>query len=227
MRTRFGNFISPANVNKVARILKKRYGDDRLDNKLNPLNELLFILLSITTTEPVYKRTYKSLRRAFPEYSDLAVAPIGKISKAIHEGGQYKQKAVVIRSIIRMLTKRFGKPTLAPLKKLPNEECERFLTSLSGVGKKVARCVMLYSLGRQVFPVDTHCRRVGHRLGWLPRRTSKKPRSVDDDLLQSRIPRELRFSLHVNMISLGREFCRSTRPDCFSCPLSEFCPKFF
>lgn len=204
------------NVELVAQLLKQRYLDFPHYNKRNPLDELLFILCSVTTTEPVYLRTYRALKRAFPRHSDLAKASVTKIAKVIFEGGQYYQKAVAIKTIIQMLSKQFGRPTLAPLRKMPNAECERFLTALPRVGKKVARCVMMYSLGRHVFPVDTHCRRIAQRIGWAPQKR------FNEDILQEAIPTHLRFSLHVNLISFGREFCRAV-PLCEKCPLSKYC----
>ncbi len=69
-------------------------------------------------------------------------------------GGLQNQKASAAKGIIMHLIRKLGRPTLNPLKKMSDEECEKFLMSLPGVGKKVARCVMLYSLDRQVFPVD-------------------------------------------------------------------------
>jgi endonuclease III len=109
---------------------------------------------------------------------------------------------------------------------MSDEEAEAFLLSLPGVGKKVARCVLMYSLGRQVFPVDTHCWRIAQRLGWVrPTQKDKHCAPRDMDRLQSKIPPELRHSLHVNMISLGREICAPTSPRCDECPISAWCPK--
>ena len=83
---------------------------------------------------------------------------------------------------------------------------------------------MLYSLGHEVFPVDTHCWRISQRLGWI-RSTSRDGvcSKRDMDRLQEKIPAKLRFSLHVNMISLGREICIDGRPRCNLCPLKQLC----
>lgn len=203
----------------IARILKKRYFDFAHHNKKNPLDELIFILLSTTTTEPVYLQTYRNFKKRFPRHSDLLSASIHEIAEPIRIGGQYTQKATAIKSIINLLNERFGKPTLAPLHKMSDPKCEELLITLPRVGKKIARCVMLYSMGRQVFPVDTHCRRVAARLGWL------NESNFDEDTLQTIIPPNLRLSLHVNFISLGREFCKASRPRCDVCPISSHCPK--
>lgn len=204
---------------KIAKLLQCHYFDFAHHNKKNPLDELIFILLSVTTTEPVYLKTYRAFKKQFQRHSDILGASIQEIAKPIYLGGQFTQKATAIKSIIAILNNRFGRPTLSPLHKMSDVECEEFLTSLPRVGKKVARCVMLYSLGRKVFPVDTHCRRVAQRLDWID------VDEFDENLLQSMIPAELRFSLHVNFISLGREFCTSKSPACGECPLDQLCPK--
>jgi endonuclease III len=40
---------------------------------------------------------------------------------------------------------------------------------------------------------------------------------------QNKIPPNHRYSLHVNMIALGREICTSKNPECKICPLIDFC----
>jgi endonuclease III len=89
------------------------------------------------------------------------------------------------------------------------------------VGPKVARCVLLYSLDRQVFPVDSHCRRVLGRLGFLPPRVDIK---ASHDFLQAIVPTEIRRSLHVNLIHHGRQICVPRTPDCGRCALLSLCP---
>lgn len=162
----------------------------------------------------------------FPRHQQIAEASAKYIAKPIERGGLSNQKAKAIRAIMDTLVERFGRPTLSTLKGWSDEECETFLTSLPGVGKKVARCVMMYSLGREVFPVDTHCWRICRRLGWVrPTQMDGHPSPHDMDRLQAKIPPDLRFSLHVNMVSLGREFCTARRPKCRECPIKGYCKK--
>ena len=207
----------------VAGRLKHHFQDFSHHNKKNPLSEYIFILLSLTTTEPVYLRTYKSLMSFFPTYSKLLKAPVNMISKSIREGGQYIQKASALKGTLHTLAQAFGRPTLAPLRWMSTQDCEAFLTSLPRIGKKVARCLMVYSFGREVFPVDSHCWRVSCRLGLID--PGKFSPENGADVLQARIPPKLRFSLHVNMVSLGRKFCRAKKPLCPKCPISSLCLK--
>ena len=217
--------ISPS-IEEVNQILKNQYNDFAHHNLKNPLRELLFILCSTRTQEGCYRNTYKNLRQSFPRVEMLVEAPEAIIADAISSGGLQRQKAKAIKQIGTQLNEIFGRPTLSPLKNMSDEECESFLVSLPGVGKKVARCVMLYSLDRDVFPVDTHCWRIFCRLGWMPSGNRNGLCSDKEmDIIQDLIPAECRFSLHVNMVSLGRKICRAKGPLCEKCPIMGLCSK--
>ncbi|MDD2914640.1 MAG: hypothetical protein PHP70_04905 [Gallionella sp.] len=216
----------PPSVWDIAAALKKRYRDFNHYNLKDPLDELLFIICSTKTGEASYRSTYRSLKESFPTHLHIAEAPAEYIARPIVSGGLSNQKAKAIRDLFDIIVAEFGEPTLKPLRKMSDEEAEAFLLSLPGVGKKVARCVLMYSLDRQVFPVDTHCWRIARRLGWIrPTQKDKHCAPRDMDRLQSKIPPELRYSLHVNMISLGRGICTSTSPRCDECPISARCFK--
>lgn len=218
------NQRGPRDIGEISRILTRRYKNFDHYNRKNPLDELLFIICSTKTSESGYRETFRALRRRFPSNEKLAAARGPAIAAAITRGGLANKKARAIKAIMQQVTAQFGKPTLAPIRRMTDAECERLLTGLPGVGKKVARCVMMYSLGRKTFPVDVHCWRVAHRLGWIRqtrRNRSGSPR--DDNRLQEKIPPNLRFSLHVNFVSLGREICTARDPKCGVCPIRHVC----
>lgn len=211
---------------EISRRLKKEYKDFPHNNKKNPLDELVFILCSVKRSEKVYLNAFRTLKREFPKYGMLADSPVREISQVIAWGGLQNQKTMAVKAIIKTLIRKFGKPTLTPLKKMSDEECEQFLSSLPGIGKKVARCVMLYSLERQVFPVDSHCWRIANRLGWNKEICSSKKYTVKDmDFLQELIPSSICFSLHVNMVSHGRKICTPRSPKCKACVITRYCSK--
>lgn len=215
---------SAADVAMIAKMLSRRYGDADHFNRKNPLEELLYIVCSIQTNEDLYRKTFASLRRGFPTFESLASASESEIASVIREGGLANQKAAKIKRMLGQIVERFGQPSLAQLKTMDDVECETFLTTLTGVGKKTARCVMMYSLERQVFPVDVHCWRICRRIGWV--RATRLDHSCsprDMDRLQSKIPATLRHSLHVNLVSLGRDLCTAQSPKCDICPIRSYC----
>jgi len=211
-------------VHKISRRLSTEYNDWDHFNRVNPLEELLFIICSTQTNEKLYSSTFSALRRRYPRFALLLDAPTKDIETTIAHGGLSKQKAGLIKLILRHLDETFGQPTLAPLRRMTDAECERFLLSLPGVGKKTARCVMMYSLYRLVFPVDINCWRICRRIGWV--RSTRPDRSCsprDMDRVQSGIPLPLRFKLHINMVSLGRQVCTTRNPRCYECPIRPYC----
>lgn len=177
------------------------------------------------TTEKSCRRASLRFKEAFQTKTELAYASVDELAQPLKGAGLEHQKARSLHSTFERLTRNFGSVTMEPIRGFSDTDLERYLTSLPGVGKKVARCLMLYSFDRPVFPVDTHCWRVSRRLGWV--RSTRKGTwcsSRDMDRLQSKIPLELRFSLHVNMVSLGRDACDAKNPKCSRCVLNRLCP---
>ena len=214
------------NIAIVSERLSDEYGDFAHGNKTRPLDELLYIMSSIKTTERKHAESYRSLRRAFPTYASIAEAGERELAAALSVGGFQTVKAQTIRRAFDEIVARFGRPTLAPLKRMSDAEAENELTALPGVGRKIARCVMMYSLNRDVFPVDTNCWRIAVRLGWVDAKIGGRQITPKDmDRLQEFIPPEYRYALHVNMVSHGRRVCKPKGPDCAFCLLSDLCPK--
>ncbi len=100
-------------------------------------------------------------------------------------------------------------------------EAQRYLTSLPGVGRKTAACVLLFALGMRDVPVDTHVSRVGTRLGLF--RAGAPFEELHDTMLKLTPPgQELEF--HINLLRHGRRTCHARRPNCPECALRRMCP---
>jgi len=210
----------------VALRLSERYGDPHHFNRVNPLEELIFIIFSLQTDETKYREAFARLRASFPTFELLSKASADELTTIVGPAGLGKQKGVLLRRMFDAIIKQCGRLSLASLRHMDNAACEAFLTGLPGVGLKTARCVMMYSLQRDVFPVDTHCWRICRRLGWIrPTRPDRSCSPKDMDRLQQKIPTHIRHGLHVNLISLGRDLCRFDRAQCEVCPLVDRCPQ--
>ena len=96
------------------------------------------------------------------------------------------------------------------------------LVSLKGVGPKTAACVLLFSLGRPYFPVDTHIHRIAIRLGLVPPKTDAV---ATQKALQAAIPAREMYATHMNLIRHGRAVCGALRPACEECVLAGLCPR--
>lgn len=221
-----GSSLPPREV--VARmdeLLELRYRSADLGNHDNPLDELLFITLSRQTAERQYRAAFRKLKKRFPYWEDALDAGEDSVERIIRPTGLSRQKA---RDIIRILEavdeeceRRGGDGIdLDWLRGLSTRSAERALTALPGVGTKTARCVLHYSLERDVFAVDSNIRRVFSRLGLV----DEQPHHTRHEDFDAIVPPRVRRRLHVNMIHLGREVCRPVgKPRCDDCPLVSFC----
>lgn len=206
---------------EIERRLRKAYGQPRHFNPEDPLDDLIFLVLSRMTQEIKYVRTYTRLRASLSTWHEVRDAPPNELEALIHEAGLAPTKAAQIQAILVDIEAREGALTLHRLRAMADNEAERYLTSLPGVARKTALCVMLYALGRDVLPVDTHVWRVARRLGFAPAGEWSEGRGR---FLEAAIPRELRGSLHVTMLAHGRRVCRARAPSCESCLLADLCP---
>jgi endonuclease III len=183
---------------------------------------MVFMILAAQTEFYGYRETYHRLQDSFRTWRQVLMARESDIARAIKYGGLARKKARQIKEALRKIVTDFGSLSLNSLRKLGDGEVEDYLNSLAGIGAKSARCIMLYSLDRQVFPVDTHTWRISRRLGLTP--TVAKPTERMGRKLEEIIPPDVRFTLHVNMVSHGRKVCTPFRPKCSICPLSDICP---
>lgn len=209
-----------ARIASCCELLAQRYGNPRHGNKRDPLDELVYIILSTRTGEVVFRGIYRNLKKAFPSWDDVHGRRIGEFHRILAPGGLSSLKSYQLLGIFSALRREFGRATLAPLRTMDDDQAERFLTSLPGVGKKVAKCVLMYSLERQVLPVDVHTHRVAARLGLV----AKRRPDTSQDLIEAQVPPKLRYGFHVNAVAHGRAICLPRRPMCGDCVLRECCP---
>jgi endonuclease III len=208
-----------SHVPEICEALERVYSNPRHVNKSDPLDELVYIILSTATPEATYCRTYDALKDAFPQWEAITPDDLPAIEAILAPAGLGKLKAGRLVSIMDRLRRTYGRATLDPLGQMPDDDAEDFLKSLPGVSAKVAKCVLMYSLGRQVLPVDVHVHRVATRLGF---RTKKRP-DTSQDLIESVVPPALRYGFHVNSIAHGRAVCLPQRPRCDACCVAAWC----
>lgn len=210
---------SPKLVHKICEALDDNYPYSRLGNKRNPLDEYLYIILSLRTHGKGTSSSYKAFKKRFKSWPEVEKAGKGEIEEAIRSGGLAAQKTERVVAAIQQIKRAFGKLSLRSLKSLPQDQVEQFLLQLPGVGLKSARCIMMYSLGFQILPVDTHVARISRRLGLVKDGSSRQLH----DQLEQIIEPSLRFSFHIHCVQHGRAVCRGQFPRCSECCLSECC----
>jgi endonuclease III len=206
-------------VRQVCYRLRQSYGFPRHGNPSDSLDDLLYLILSNRTAPNVAQTTYDQLKGTFRSWDDLLQAPIHRIREILSPAGLSRKRTLQIRGFLRTIRNRFGRCDLGSLRGFDNEGAESFLISLPGVSVKVAKCVMMYTLRRQVLPVDVHVHRIAGRLGWTNRRRADQCHEE----LEALIAPPLRAAFHVACISHGRTVCRPRNPLCHTCCIRHYC----
>lgn len=207
-------------ANEVLNRLMDFYGQPTWRNPLPPVDELVSTILSQNTNDTNRDRAFESLRLHFPTWEAVRDADPVSVVAAIRPAGLANQKGPRIQQVLREITSERGSLDLDFLKDLSLEEARAWLMKFKGVGPKTAAIVLLFSLGRPAFPVDTHIYRVTGRIGLRPEKMTVEDAHTH---LEKLFPPETYYSAHLNIIRLGREICAARKPACERCPLRSVC----
>ena len=190
----------------------------------HPIAELILTVLSQSTNDRNRDVAYLALRERFADWVAVRDAPADEIEAAIRPGGISKVKSVRIKAILEAIseTSPDGDLSLDWLPERSVEEAQNYLTSLPGVGRKTAACVLLFALGMRDVPVDTHVSRVSTRLGLF---RPGAPFEEQHDVMLAATPPGQELELHLNLLRHGRRTCHARRPACEECALARMCPK--
>lgn len=207
-------------IEKINRILIEHFGIPQKSAKLpDPLDTIIGTILSQNTNDNNSYKAYRNLKDKFKNWEELAFLNPSQIEKYIKIAGLGKQKSKAIYNLLQTLKNKHNRISLDHIKQNPDEQILEELTSNTGVGVKTASCVMLFSLDRNVCPVDTHVHRTLNRIGLVKTNSPEKTFYI----ILNKIPDGTAHSFHTNLIRLGREFCKPGRPNCPVCPLKRIC----
>jgi endonuclease III len=209
-------------VRNVCRLLTETYGSPRFGNPTDPLDDLIYIILSNKTTPRSARKSYKRLQARFRKWEEVLNAPIFVLRSLLKPAGLSLVKSKQIRAMLRSIKKDFGACDLKSLKRLTSAATQEYLVGLPGVSEKVAKCVMMYTLNHPVLPVDTHVHRISNRLGWAARKRADQCHPELEEL----VPPDLRRNFHVTCIAHGRSVCRPRNPLCPDCCIRLNCEFF-
>lgn len=205
---------------EVHRRLMDRYGDPSWRDSLPILDELISTILSQNTNDVNRDRAFIKLKETYKNWEDVRDADASAVIEAIRSAGLANQKGPRIQRILRHITAERGSLELDFLREKSAEEAMSWLMQFNGVGPKTASIVLLFSLGKPAFPVDTHIQRVTGRIGL-------KPEKMNNDQAHRHLgdlfPAETYQAAHLNIIRLGREVCHPRHPECGACVLQSLC----
>ncbi|MEJ5263387.1 MAG: endonuclease III [Ignavibacterium sp.] len=207
-------------IQKINNLLIEHYGIPERPKRLpDPLDIIIGTILSQNTNDKNSYKAFLNLKKSIKRWDELLQMKPSQVEKLIKVAGLGKQKSRAIINLLKNLKENNGKISLSHIKKLNDDEIIDELTSHKGIGVKTASCVLLFALGRNVCPVDTHVHRILNRVGIV--KTSTPDKTFYS--IEKNIPENSAHSFHTNLLRLGREYCTPTNPKCYDCPIESEC----
>lgn len=214
------------NLFQIEEKLRTQYNSPHFGNMDDPMDELVYILLSKRTNLRCNQKTFESFKASYSEWNMVLTAQIEEIEQVISYGGLVKEKA---RNIKKLCIKIFHDYKTFDLRsvftniQMNETEIFNYLNSLPGIGPKSACCVMLYSLKLPIMPADVHVIRVFHRLGMASSEIHHHQAQKEISGLINGLPWSWIYSLHVNMKAHGERVCQKQHCMREHCVISAFC----
>jgi endonuclease III related protein len=178
------------------------------------------ILTQNTAWTNVEKAIVNLKARRFLSLTAMHGADRDLLAAAIRPAGYYNQKTIKLKAFCAHVVRRHG--TLRRWFDLSLGELRAELLAIHGIGPETADSILCYAAEKPIFVVDAYTRRILFRMGLTPE-------DATYDELQSLFHRcfpadtDVYNELHAQLVRLGNNFCRKTRPRCDSCPLALRC----
>ncbi|MFW6373733.1 MAG: endonuclease III [Thermodesulfobacteriota bacterium] len=198
-------------IEQICEILRAAYPDVKTQLDYDtPFQLLIATILSAQCTDKQVNAVTPVLFDKFPTPDALAGAPVVEIESLIHSTGFFRNKAKNIQACARAVAEEHDGVIPQDLEGL---------IQLPGVGRKTANVVLSAAFGQPAVVVDTHVKRISHRLG-LTRHSD--PTKIEFDLMEI-LPKSEWNGFGLRLIYFGREICVARKPKCPVCPLFDLC----
>lgn len=177
-----------------------------------PWKLLISGILAAQCTDARVNIICKTLFVEFPTIKSFADADPAVLEDRIRSCGFYHVKAKSIKGSMQKLIRDYRGEVPSTIEDL---------TSLPGVGRKIANLVLGDCFGRQAIVVDTHCARISRLIGLTD---STDPARIEQDLMKC-VPEGEWTNYGHRMVAHGRAVCTARNPKCRQCPLRWICRK--
>ncbi len=214
------DFARRDKLDRVSKRLLEFFGEPDWHEPMPAVDELICTILSQNTNDINRDKAFRALKKHYGSWEEVRDSEPAELQYVIRVAGLAQQKGPNIQSALSAISEKNDHFDLDWLKELRVNEARQWLINLKGVGPKTAAIVMVFSLGMPAFPVDTHIYRVTGRIGLRPANLSVEKTHEYLELIGNPVD----FGhLHLNLISLGRQFCQARKPKCSGCPLLDLC----
>jgi endonuclease-3 related protein len=146
-----------------------------------------------------------------------------RLAQLIRPSGYFRQKAKKLKAFVGFLRERHG-GSLARMFRTPTGELRDQLLAVYGIGPETADSILLYAGGHAVFVVDAYTHRIlnRHELS-----SGKPDYAAVQSFFENNLPKDptLYNEFHAQLVNVGKNWCKKSRPRCEDCPLLPHLPQ--
>jgi endonuclease-3 len=167
-------------------------------------DQIIGTMLSQNTTDANCHKAFATLKEDFPGgWDEVAnVEDITLIENSIKVAGLAKTRAQRIQGMLQSIQRERGAANFEYLQYYEsNDEIVKELSRFKGMGPKTISCVLLFALGRNDFPVDTHVLRITQQMGWVGKSFS---REAAYEHFKGTVPGDCMMDLHCLLVKHGK-----------------------
>ena len=152
----------------------------------------------------------------------INIASVYEIAPLIHSTIYFNRKAEKLKNFAAFIAENFS-GNLAQMFKVKLFDLRNKLLSVKGIGPETADSILLYAGDLSIFVIDAYTKRIFSRLGYL---SENKSYVEFQDFFMNNLTKDVQLfnDFHAQIVMLGKNFCRKSKPDCKNCPLFDLIP---
>ena len=202
---------------KLHEILFRHYGPSGWWPGDSPLEIAVGAVLTQNTAWINVEKAIDNLKKAdMLDVRKIHRADQRELAGLIRPSGYYNIKSIRLKNFTTLIMDHYG-GDLDALLALELPDLRSTLLKINGIGKETADSICCYAADKLTFVVDAYTARILHRHGISDTGAYDEIQGIFHQGLPPSI--EVYKDLHAHLVFVGKEFCRSKRMMCDSCPL--------
>lgn len=221
---------APARMAGILKRLENFYGRPKPPKPIDPYEMVLHRNCGYPQSDVNCDKGFQALRKEIgTKPAEILAAPIQKLRAAMRQGGIVPElRAQRLKEIAARVESEFGGNLRSVLKR-PVPEARRALKKFPTLGESGAEKILLFTKTAPVAAVPSNCIHVPLRLGFG--RESKNwaaSYKSAQEAIRAELPETCAAQLHAYLLfkKHGQTLCKSARPRCEECPVTEECRYF-
>lgn len=206
--------VSTMDIREINQYLLDKYGEPSEMPEMSGINWVVETILSQNTNDTNRDKAFKNLTEKYDTWEEVEYADIDELTDTIRVAGLGPTKAQRIQKALKIIREDQGEYSIEFLGEMDLEEAKKWLTDIPGIGPKTAAVILCFHFEKPTIPVDTHVHRLSKRLGLVPENAS---REKAHDILEEKVPDDIKYQFHRLLIQHGRETCTARVDGCELC----------